>query len=190
MKTSSKVIGFIALLLVGMATAKWPALQFSKLNASEFASRLGVLLVFTLLIERTVEVFLTLWRAEESGKRETKVKRLIAEGRPATDADLRKAQDELQEYKAATLRSALPLSFAMGFLLACFGVRLLSQFVVLPPAGLPGAPDEGQLLWFHLSDIVFTATMLAGGADPIHKLLDVFRKFMEASAARAAGTAK
>jgi hypothetical protein len=55
---------------------------------------------------------------------------------------------------------------------------------------LPGAPDEGQLLWFHLSDIVFTATMLAGGADPIHKLLDVFRKFMEASAARAAGTAK
>jgi len=30
--------------------------------------------------------------------------------------------------------------------------------------------------------------MLAGGIDPIHKLMDAFRKFMETSSAKASGT--
>jgi hypothetical protein len=37
-------------------------------------------------------------------------------------------------------------------------------------------------------DIVFSGALLAGGADPIHKLLDLYRKFVESSAAKAAGT--
>ncbi len=41
---------------------------------------------------------------------------------------------------------------------------------------------------FQVSDIVLTAAMLAGGADPIHTLMDAFRKFMEASSAKASGT--
>jgi hypothetical protein len=41
----------------------------------------------------------------------------------------------------------------------------------------------------HVSDIVLTAALLAGGTDPIHKLMDAFRKFMEASSAKASGTA-
>ena len=32
---------------------------------------------------------------------------------------------------------------------------------------------------FHVSDIVLTAARLAGGVDPIHELMDTFRKFME-----------
>ena len=43
---------------------------------------------------------------------------------------------------------------------------------------------------FHVSDIVLTAALLAGDAEPIHKLMDTFHKFMEASSARARGTMK
>jgi hypothetical protein len=32
--------------------------------------------------------------------------------------------------------------------------------------------------------------MLAGGADPIHKLMDAFHKFIEGSSARASGALK
>jgi hypothetical protein len=36
---------------------------------------------------------------------------------------------------------------------------------------------------FQVSDIVSTAAMLAGGTDPIHKLMDSFRKVMKAPSA-------
>jgi hypothetical protein len=40
---------------------------------------------------------------------------------------------------------------------------------------------------FRVSGIVLTAALLAGGADPIHKLMDTLRKFMEASSASRSG---
>jgi hypothetical protein len=43
---------------------------------------------------------------------------------------------------------------------------------------------------FQVSDIVLTAAMLAGGVDAIHKLMDVFLKFVEAYSAKASGTMK
>jgi hypothetical protein len=43
--------------------------QFAKLEGGDFVSRYGALLVFTLSIERPVEVSLTIWRAEEANKR-------------------------------------------------------------------------------------------------------------------------
>jgi hypothetical protein len=42
----------------------------------------------------------------------------------------------------------------------------------------------------RVSDIVLTAAMLAGGVDAIHNLMDAFRKFVEASSAKASGTMK
>jgi hypothetical protein len=50
------------------------------------------------------------------------------------------------------------------------------------------APGRDRHWSFRLSDIVLTAAMLAGGADRIHKLMDAFRKFMEASASKGSGT--
>ena len=176
--------------IIALFAASWPALQFAKLDGGEFMSRLGALLVFALLIERTMEVFLTIWRAEESYKREAEVKRLISGGRSATDTDLKQAQEKLIEYRTETQRWALPSSFILGLVLASFGVRVIDQFIAWPAVGAPNRPSENQLWWFHVADIVLTAALLAGGADPIHKLMDAFRKFMEASASKASGTLK
>jgi len=52
------------------------------------------------------------------------------------------------------------------------------------------APGANRHWSFQVSDIVLTATMLAGGTDPIHEVMNAFCKFMEASAARASGTMK
>jgi hypothetical protein len=52
------------------------------------------------------------------------------------------------------------------------------------------APCANRLCSFRVSDTVLTAATLAGGADPTHKLMDAFRKFVEASSARASGTMK
>ncbi len=49
-------------------------------------------------------------------------------------------------------------------------------------------PGPARHWSFQVSDVVLTAAMLAGGIDPIHKLMDAFRKFMETSSAKASGT--
>ncbi len=79
----------------------------------------------------------------------------------------------------------MPVGFALGLVVGALGVRAPSQFVA--PAFLD-AIHATQRWWFNMMDIVFSGALLAGGADPIHKLLDLYRKFVESSAARAAGT--
>ena len=175
---------------IAVAAANWPEVRFAKLEASELGSRLAALVLFSLLIERTVEVFLTIWRAEDAYKKEATVQRLVSVGTLATDPVLVEARTRLIDYKAQTQRWALPSGFILGVLIASLGVRILQQFIApFPPVGDPNRPTETQIWWFHVADIVLTGAMLAGGADPIHKLMDAFRKFMEASSAKASGTA-
>jgi hypothetical protein len=142
---------------------------------------------FSLLIERTVEILMSIWRSEEANKREAAVQRLVANNTPGTDPAFIAAQACLIEFKAETMQWTMPIGFALGLLISAFGVRALSQFIDLTATG-KDAPLGTQRWWFNMSDILFTGALLAGGADPIHKLLDLYRKFVEASAAKAAGT--
>src|SRR5262249_21251171 len=125
--------------------------------------------------------------SEEANKREAAVQRLLAANTPPTDLSLIQAQTDLIQYKAETLRWTMPISFALGLLISAFGIRALSQFIDPTTTGT-NALSEAQRLWFNMTDILFSGALLAGGADPIHKLLDLYRKFVESSAAKAAGT--
>ena len=185
-KSLLRWIPIVVAIIVGGSLAMWPSLEFVKLGGPDFASRFAVLIFFSLLIERTVEVVMSIWRSEEANKRESEVRYLIASKTPADDETLINAQLRLIEYKAETMKWAMPLSFTLGLLVSAFGVRALSQFIDLTTE--TGKPLEQQLWWFNMSDIVFTGALLAGGADPIHKLLDLYRKAVESSAAKASGT--
>jgi hypothetical protein len=180
-------IPILVALVVGGFTAMWPPLKFANLGGADFASRFSALVFFSLLIERTVEILMSIWRSEEANKREAAVQRLVAANTPPTDAGLIQAQTNLIQYKAETLQWTMPVSFALGLLISAFGVRALSQFIDPATTGA-GAWSEAQCRWFNMIDILFTGALLAGGADPIHKLLDLYRKFVESSAAKAAGT--
>ena len=177
----------VVALIVSVSVAMWPPLKFVNLSGADFASRFSVLVFFSLLIERTVEILMSIWRSEEANKREAAVQRLIAIKTISTDPALITSQTRLINYKAETMQWTMPTGFALGLLVSAFGVRALSQFIDLTVTGL-GAPLEEQRWWFNMIDILFTGALLAGGADPIHKLLDLYRKFLEASAAKAAGT--
>lgn len=180
-------IPIVIALILGVSVATWPALRFVNLSGGDFTSRFSVLVFFSLLIERTVEILMSIWRSEEANKCEAAVQRLVAANTVATDQTFIAAQARLIEYRAETMQWTMPVAFALGLVVSAFGVRALSQFVDLTAAGV-GAPPGGQLWWFNMIDILFTGALLAGGADPIHKLLDLYRKFVESSAAKAAGT--
>ena len=130
---------------------------------------------------------MSIWRSEEANKRETAVQSLIAAKKPANDPDLIEAQAKLIEYKAETLQWTMPTGFTLGILIAVCGVRALNPFI--DPVSFSSASSvEAQHWWFNMIDIFFTGALLAGGADPIHKILDLYRKFMESSSSKAAGT--
>jgi hypothetical protein len=178
----------IVVITVLVYLLQWPAVSLASLDAGEFTSRLGPFLVFALLIERTTELFLIIWREEKSNKLEAKIQRLLSKSvLVASDPEFKKAQEELIEHRADTQRWSLACGFGLGLLLAGFGVRFLDQFVIWRSDGA-NPPNESQLLWFARVDIVLTAALLAGGADPIHKMLTAFRKIMEASATKWSGT--
>ncbi len=87
----------------------------------------------------------------------------------------------------------LPLAFEVKLASQTHGSLVHYNFMadgnpILAALGLK-APCANHRCSFLASDIVLTAAMLAGGAGPIHKLMDAFRKFMEASSAKASGTA-
>ena len=186
-RTLIRWIPIVVALIAGASVAMWPPLKFVSLSGADFASRFSVLVFFSLLIERTVEILMSIWRSEEANKREAIVQRLVASNTPLTDSTLVEANTRLIEYKAETMQWTMPIGFALGLLVSAFGVRALSQFIDPTITGV-GAPLEEQRWCFNMSDILFTGALLAGGADPIHKLLDLYRKFVEASAAKAAGT--
>lgn len=176
-------IPILGAIVVGASVAMWPPLKFVGLTGGDFASRFSTLVFFSLLVERTVEILMSIWRSEEANRLEATVRRLVAAPTPSTDPALIHAQTALIQFKAETLQWTMPVAFSMGLLISAFGVRALSQFI--DPSSI--GPDAQRRL-FNISDIVFTGALLAGGADPIHKLLDLYRKFVESSAAKAAGT--
>jgi hypothetical protein len=176
----------VVAMIVGGYVAMWPPLKFVDLGGADFASRFSVLIFFSLLIERTVEILMSIWRSEKANKLEAAVQSLVACKKPADDPTLLEAQGKLIKYKAETMQWTMPIGFALGLLVSAMGVRALSQFIDLTAAGTE-APLKGQHWWFNMGDILFTGALLAAGADPIHKLLDLYRKFVESSAAKASG---
>ena len=180
-----QVLPIVLAMVLGTSVAVWPPIRFTTMGAPDFASRLSVLLFFSLLIERTVEIFMSIWRSEQSNRLQGAVRRLIAVKTPHTDPAFVSAHSELIKFRAETIQWTMPLGFALGLLISACGVRALSQFV--EPASI-GPLVGSQQWWFNVIDIAFTGALLAGGADPIHKILDLYRKFMESSASVAAGT--
>ena len=180
------ILVVVVALIIGGLAASWPALHFAKLERGDFVSLLATFALLALLIERTAEVILTIWRGQESNALQADVQRLLSAGKESTDPDVKAAQEALLRFRARTQRIAFPLTFTLGVLLASLGVRVIDQFI---DKAQP-QPGPMQCWCFNFADVVFTAALLAGGADPIHKVLDAFRKFMEASSAKASGTIK
>jgi len=105
---SLRWLPIVLALIVGVSIAIWPPLKFVNLGGADFASRFSVLVFFSLLIERTVEILMSIWRSEEANKREATVQRLVASGIAATDQRLIDAKESLISYKAETLQWTMP----------------------------------------------------------------------------------
>lgn len=161
------VVVIVALVVFVLLPSDWKT--FEEFDVSQVGSMLATLGVIALFLERSLEVFISIWR--EKGKAEL----------------LESSEKTKEDYRANTQRIAMLVSFSASCLISAVGVRTLQPLVGSDTLSGMG---ERQTDWFHFVDVFLTAGLLAGGSEGIHKLTQVYTTFMEASAIRAEGASQ
>lgn len=153
-------------------------------DVQSVVSILTPLVLYSLFVERAVEVFLTVWRGRESDALalEVKQKKLTLSLKGADVAGYNSLQQGLAQYKGTTRDIAFTSTFILGILISLAGVRALALFV--DPVSLQDL-SSFQTAWFTVLDIFITGALIGGGSDGIHQIITLFTTFMDTSKARA-----
>jgi hypothetical protein len=152
-------------------------------DAQSVISILTPLVLYSLFVERAIEVFLTVWRGRESDALalEVKQKKQSLTVKGADISGYNGLQQALSQYKGTTRDIAFTSSFVLGILISLAGVRALALFV--DPASLDDLSSY-QVAWFTVLDIFITGALIGGGSDGIHKIVTMFTTFMDATKER------
>lgn len=159
-----------------------------KLGVGDVTALLTTFFVLALFVERTLEVFITVWRGKETTKRENElqtVKQALAQS-PAESAlqePMKEKTDWLVEYKCETQAIALRSGLVLGILIAAAGVRSFSTFVGGPVVPNP-TPfwSSVQTGTFYVLDVLVSGGIIGGGSNAIHKMMNVITEFFDATA--------
>lgn len=181
---------FIIAILAVVVFFKFSAIPFQKDVLSKIGGLLTLLFFAALLLERALDVFLTLGRAPKSEELDeliTKLRNLLsanvaaAVDRSAGEAELLAAQKEKREWRAGTRSIAMWLGFILGIIVSAVGIRTLGSIIDISMI----EDNNAQVFAFGIVDIVLTGGLLAGGSDGIHKISELFRNFFESQSAQA-----
>jgi len=194
MKTVHVFLVLILVFLLSMSFWVSPAaLAIKTMSATDVISMLSSFFLIALILERSLEVFITTWRAEESDKLDLEIQNLKdkvsqLESKNATSDELDPLRDNLKKtiyvqtnYRSQTQRIALYTGLAVGIAVATAGIRMLHLLV--DPNTL-STFSEGQMGFFRVADIILTGGLIAGGSDGIHKIANVYDNFMNSTATK------
>ncbi|MBM0106490.1 hypothetical protein JM946_17310 [Steroidobacter sp. S1-65] len=175
-------IGLVLLLVIAGAGA-WvgavsPAIALKDFTGADVLRLLGAYAILALVLERTLEVLISAWRGEVKQKlfSEAQNAKLALRARPgnlAIEHVMVSSMDALQAYQNQTRAIALRAGVVGGLLIAAVGLRTLETFVT--------APMSVPALWlFKALDLLFTAGMIGGGSEAVHKLMSTVTTYFEA----------
>lgn len=125
--------------------------------------RLGVFVILALFVERAVQVYVTAFLEEEQLAVKAKVAAAKLQGEDAnSNPILAKAIEDKQNNHFDTKIRTTTASLVLGTLIGLCGVSALSALLE-PQAAMP--------LPLRIVDIVIVGTLLCGGAEPIHQIM-------------------
>lgn len=170
------VLGAVVAIMIGFNVG---ILERKPVDLGAVLRLLGTYGVLALVVERTLEVFISAWRGQVTGQLFSAVEsaRRRLEAAPHSFG-LQQAAAEtdraLVDYRGTTQRIALRAGVVLGLLIAATGIRTLDLFVAVPT-------DVAPLLLYTLLDLVVTAGMIGGGSDAVHKLMSAVTGFLDAT---------
>jgi hypothetical protein len=91
---------------------------------------------------------------------------------------MKAARDACSRYWAESQKLAFLISFVLALLIAMMGVRGIEMLV--GPEVVSSSPAAQQRLFVWV-DVFMTALLLAGGAEGMHKLVNAFTTFLDAT---------
>lgn len=151
-------------------------------ETSKVGSILLPILFMSLLLERSLDVFLTATRQADSQKLEREIQDLTAkifdENGVLNDensselAVLTEKKERLAQRRFETRLLALWVSLYAGVLLGCIGFRTLGGLI--PPESLAGLGPVRYAI-FRVCDLLLTGGVIAGGGEGVHKLMEGYR---------------
>jgi hypothetical protein len=158
-------------------------IQFKNYSVADFTQQLTPLVLVALFIERSLEVFLTVWRGGKEATLQRDVDKATAlPGGDTTKAQsLQAAKDALTNYRFATQQIAMPCALVLGILISALGVRGLGNFADLDKLG----DHSTQKFLFNAADVLLTGSLIGGGSDFVHKIITTFTDLMDATSQKA-----
>ncbi len=177
------VVGLLAVIAIGV---NFGALKLSQEGLTLFGQILGTLLMMSAVLERALDVLLSIPRAEDSEKLRAAVdeqQRIVDEAQKQNTPvpqdminALEKAKAVRAEFRAKTMRLAMVGGLVVGVVVSAIGFRVLQTLIDTTSLDELGRLQRSA---FDFVDIVLTGAVLAGGSDGIHKLIEVYRRFTE-----------
>jgi hypothetical protein len=188
----------ILLAIVGMSRPA--ALHFANNTAEQVGRTLLSLFLVALLFERALEVIIGSWRGPGAAELESELNALDDALEflpkdtglsPGDRADREKTLVEARSdavartvaYRCATKRLALHAAFLLGLAVAVAGLRTVEPSIVFP-SDVPAL----QATALKMLDALLTGGVIAGGSEGIHKIMQVFTDFAQATSRRAKET--
>ncbi len=181
--STRQLLGWVAFAAVVVASItlglQVGALERKPNVASSALQLLGTYGVLALVVERTLEVFISAWRGQVTGQLfvavETARRRLEAAPHSFSQQQVVEEHERsLTDYRIETQRIALRAGVILGLLISAIGIRTLDVFVAMPSSGL-------TLVLFMIIDLSVTAGMIGGGSDAVHKLMKALTGFLDAT---------
>lgn len=173
-----------------------------KVTFEQVSQLMTSLFFVAVLMERFVEIFMTIWRGEkhkaiqqtiesfEDDLKEEHVKlkaptltskerKQILELTNRLEADIKNGRRDLTEHESKTTVLSLRASFAVGVIISLAGIKALN--VLFDADALKGL----QAIFFRTVDVIITGGLLAGGSKLINSVMKVFEDFMAATSEKA-----
>jgi hypothetical protein len=126
----------------------------------DVVGRLGILFVLSVFAERTVQVYVSIFRNAEKQS----LSEAVRQGRVVGDTELALDRNAaLAQQRASTQKYSVLLALLIGILLGLAGISLLSALV-----------DTGTSLngLLRVIDILIVGGLIAGGSQPIHQIIE------------------
>lgn len=153
---------------------------------------IGTLFIVSLFMERSIEVFLSAFRAGVADQLDLKIKEIkkeLDQLNKDTDPDnykkvskeLADKNEERAKYRIRSRQWALWGGLTLGILVALVGFHGLENLID-PKYFKNPEPTTLRLRLFHAVDVLVTGAVLAGGSDAFNKIMKLYSAFTETAA--------
>jgi hypothetical protein len=157
------VAAFVLLALIVDKELSGAAVFDFDLTADDYTGLLVHVLIVTIIVERSLEVFNMIWRRPAREKLELEIEHETNKGKK------QEMEHALKAYRGRTRTLAMYLGFAAGVVIAMAGVNVLG--VLFDVTELPRV----QAALFKSADIVITAGLIAGGSKALNETIKAIR---------------